>query len=303
MKQGSLENFSAYEPKKSNNSVSGQIKLKTYMASVLTGLSEAEEEIIFKRQDLIEDVCEINNIKVHVPRKVTHPKKHSHVTPGEVYSSDRKKVLESDFVIVMTDKPSFGVGIEVGLCINALIPVIILSPIDKKVSRMLLGIPIMKYEVEVTPENLEAKFQEAIDILRPVITHNKAHKRKLGQIPVGERIKEMRVIREGELSIDSFAKKVGITAKELKYIEEEPLHLSNPSIIVLIRIADVLDVTLAELVDPYYIEIASNQIVESLLALPLDQIPARNGLVGKGMCDEDYRRHIRRLLQELAGKI
>ncbi|MBI5000372.1 MAG: helix-turn-helix transcriptional regulator [Euryarchaeota archaeon] len=307
MQQEKIDDFRALESKHGDETTHEYIvKLRTYIASVLTGLSEEEEKILFKRQDLIIEICEENNIEVHAPKNVTHPLKHKHILPEDVWSLDLEKVLQSDFIVVMADKPSFGVGIEVEETVNALIPIILLRPLGQSISRMLLGIPSMKYEVEVDENNLKDEFLKALELIRPKVVDRKKWVQRLGRSPIGRNIMELRENYEGKDSLDSFADKVGISTKELTFIEEKPIYLSNPSIIVLMRMADLLNVSLAELVDPYYVELSSKEMAETLSSMSLHEIEARRSgqnMPSKGIPNEDYKRILKRKLYELASRL
>lgn len=275
------------------------MRLRTYLASPLTGLSPEEEEDLFRRQDLIIRVCEANNIEIHAPKGVTHPTKHPDIPAGFVNSLDREKVLESDFIVVMTDKPSHGVGIEAEKASNSLIPMILCSPKGQRTSKMLLGIPSLKHLIEVTPETLEQEFLRAIEILRPLLATRREWIHQLGQAPVGTRIRELREQRMGQDSLEELASKLGLTPDELHYIEEKPVYLSNPSAILLMRIADVLQVSMAELADPHYVDLSSERMAEILLSESAQELAKARF----GIRREDYKRLLRRKLQDVVSRL
>src|SRR5438874_7111183 len=232
MKPNDPGNLGSPEPLPSNKTAGYAMKLFTYLASPLTGLPPEEEEDLFRRQDLIMRVCEANNIEIHAPKEATHPSRHPDIPAGFVYSLDREKVLQADFVIVMTDRPSHGVGIEAEKAATALIPLVLCSPKGQKTSRMLLGIPSLKYLVEVTPETLEEEFLRAVEIMRPIIAARREWIQRIGGVPLGARIRQFREEQMGKESLERLASNLGLTPDELRYIEEKPAHLSNPSAVL-----------------------------------------------------------------------
>ncbi len=299
MNQSQPENPRSPDPLISNKTAGYAMRLVTYLASPLTALAPEEEEDLFKRQDLIIRVCEANNIEIHAPKEATHPTKHPDVPAGFVYSLDREKVLQSDFVIVMTDKPSHGVGIEAEKAANALIPMLLCSPKGQRTSRMLLGIPSLKYLVEVTPETLESEFLRAVEIMRPIIAARREWIQRIGQVPLGARIRQFREDLMGKESLKALAGKLGLTPEELRYIEEKPVHLSNPSAVLLMRVAEVLQVSVAELADPHYVDISTDRMVEALLSEPAQELAKARF----GIRREDYKRLLRRKLQDVLSRV
>lgn len=291
--------FSRTKKGKEKPTESSLVRLRTYLASPLTGLSEDQEGDLFGRQDQLIKICKENNIEIHAPRDTSHPTIHMDLPSDVVRSLDREKVLHSDFLIVMTDLPSHGVGMEVEMSVNALVPIILLRPKGQATSRMLLGIPSLKYEVEVTGETLEKEFLKALQVLRPVITKRREWIQRVGQSPIGSRIRNLRREIEGEGSLEAFAKKLGLAPEELRYLEEKNLQLSNPSILLLRRIADLLEVSLAELVDPQFVQLSSAQLVEDLVSEhAMELAKARFGIRR-----EDYRRIMRRKLNAILGRL
>jgi len=299
MNQSQPENPRSPDPLISNKTAGYPMRLVTYLASPLTALAPEEEEDLFRRQDLIIRVCEANNIEIHAPKEATHPTKHPDVPAGFVYSLDREKVLQSDFVIVMTDKPSHGVGIEAEKAANALIPMLFCSPKGQRTSRMLLGIPSLKYLVEVTPETLESEFLRAVEIMRPIIAARREWIQRIGQVPLGARIRQFREDRMGKESLEALAGKLGLKPEELRYIEEKPVHFSNPSAVLLMRVAEVLQVSVAELADPHYVDMSTDRMVEALLSESAQELAKARF----GIRREDYKRLLRRKLQDVLSRV
>lgn len=62
------------------------------------------------------------------------------MTPEHVYLLDRIRVVEADYMIVIADHTSFGVGGEVEIATSLGKPVVIISR-EEKLSRFLTGTP------------------------------------------------------------------------------------------------------------------------------------------------------------------
>jgi 2'-deoxynucleoside 5'-phosphate N-hydrolase len=77
----------------------------------------------------------------------TDPIKNPDVSPNTVYSVDTAELEKSDLLVAYVGEPSTGTGIEVEYANNNNIPVVLLYESSKKVSRMLLGSPIVKKEI------------------------------------------------------------------------------------------------------------------------------------------------------------
>ena len=98
----------------------------------------------------IADVCEeVLGKRAFVPHEHFDPIKHAHFTPQQVYENERTQVCEKTKVlIVVAVAPSWGGGIEVQMANHLGVPIIVLHPENKKISRLLRGIPVI---VEIIP--------------------------------------------------------------------------------------------------------------------------------------------------------
>jgi len=91
----------------------------------------------------IADVCqETIGKRPFVPHEHFDPIIHAKFLPREVYEKEVKQIREkTSILIVVAIAPSWGGGIEAGIAGLDKIPIILLRPIGKAVSRFLLGIP------------------------------------------------------------------------------------------------------------------------------------------------------------------
>lgn len=239
-----------------------RIPLKAYLACALTGLSADEKEEIIKVSDEIEKICQQHDIDLYQPRNHTDPESHPEIDAGEVFRRDKNRVLESDLLIALVHHPSWGAGEELDFAYNALLPMILISPDNTRVSRMVTGIPTLK--VHLTYSNVEdliSELNHCLSSIRPILKERKLAFRQNNENIVG---KNIRISREEQgLTRQEVACRVpGLTVDALTQLEESPDRISNPSLIQLRQIATVLKTTVGELIEPDFNERAFSYIEE-----------------------------------------
>jgi transcriptional regulator with XRE-family HTH domain len=274
--------------------------LRAYLASALTGLGASRAEIL-SIQERIEKACASHRVELYLPAKATDPVSHPDVPANVVFATDRRELLKRDFLILLTHVPSFGSGQEAQLASNSLMPILLISPVGGKVSRMLLGIPTLKYEVETDEAGFDEKLGEALDLIRPIAGSRRELISKLNKIGIGQRIKSLR--EERAISREEFADMVGVTAEEIASVEDEPVSISNPSVVMMRKIAEVLAVTLAEICDPLYVDAANSEIIRQLVhGVPLASLEYRDSKLGaywRTVAPQDVQVVLRRILTHI----
>ena len=140
-----------------------------YICSALTELPQEVQEpfkfVLSRTADLCEEVLGVRGFAPHEHNDPVHaPSK----TPKEVDAHERPQVAEKTSVlIVFTNAPSWGGGIEVEIANQNNVPVILLREIinskPRKVSRLLLGSPGVKEVVDYEMYN------DLFDKLREVL--------------------------------------------------------------------------------------------------------------------------------------
>ena len=104
---------------------------------------------------------EVMGIEAFVPHKHYDPIKYPIFLPQEVDKAERFQLKNNtSLLIVVAIYPSWGGGIEVEIANNNDIPVVIIQPTNKKISRLLRGNPAVK---EIISYNNE---EEAINALK-----------------------------------------------------------------------------------------------------------------------------------------
>ncbi len=250
-----------------------KIPLRAYLASALTGLPESRRKDLFEAQDTISLVCKEHGIDLYQPRLTSDPVKHQGLSPPEVYSIDRQRVLESDLLLVMTDEPSFGAGQELEFARNALLPVILLI------------------------DELRKNLAEALNTLNPIFLQRRLEFGQYDAAVIGANIKKLR--EENGMTKDQLAQAIGVTQEEISSLEENPDHLSNPALILLRKLSLVFNVSLPELVLSDYTGVVANQLI-GLLSSTMSPIPMRGQeKMPVGDRRRIWARVLRRALDEL----
>lgn len=113
--------------------------LHGYVATALTGLEGAKRDAVHFAANLIADTAKEFDVYVYQPRRFTDPLLHEKVTPEAVYLQDRRRVLSADVVFLLLNEPSFGVGQELEIAAGFGKPVILVSRVGIRVSRMVRG--------------------------------------------------------------------------------------------------------------------------------------------------------------------
>lgn len=264
------------------------LRLSAYLASALTGLTDDQRQLIFHLSDTISEVCSRFGVDVYEPRKASDPVHHSDIPASTVWKMDRDRVLSSDLLIHLAHFPSTGAGEELDFAYNALIPIILISHSDSKISRMITGIPGFKLDIRYSqPEELRGQLEESLVAIRPILDERRLAFAGSDNNIVGEKIRALRqelgITREEIQSLCPF-----LDIDLLQRIEESSDRLSDPSLSQLRVIATILNTTVADLVEPDL----GQRVVASLHEWITTNKAARFG----GMTERDSNRVLRRML-------
>lgn len=252
-----------------------------YFASALTSLTEEEKEILRDIRDEVEAACNACDVNLYVPMEETDPDEHADIPAADVFHTDRKQVATADLLILVANHPSFGAGMEVEIARNALLPTVVILHEEGRLSRMVLGAPTFRRQIEYTSiDEIQPKLRKAIrKWISPVFDEVRKTKMFATRQAIGTNIRNERM-RRG-LSLKELADRIGIAREELERIEQEPVEVSNPSFMLLSRVAQVLEMAPAALLNPDlesgYAEVALQQhrdIGEALVgARETEEIP------------------------------
>lgn len=264
------------------------IPLDAYLACALTGLNSEQRELMFHLSDIVAMVCKEQNIDLYEPRKKTDPVYHPDVSDTEVFRTDRERVLAADLLIHLCHYPSTGAGEELEFANAALVPIILISHSENRVSKMITGIPGFKLKIDYTePEELRAEMARRLAEIRPILEERKLAFSKYEINLVGDRIRSRR--EELSLTREEVAKSVPLLTRDvLRQIEESPDHISNPTLLQLRQIAAVLKTTVADLVEP--------DLGERMITVLEEWITGRAAARFQGIDIKDRDRIIRRIL-------
>ncbi len=136
---------------------------KVYISGALTGISDPYP--LRKFYEDIGAVCKELGMAPYIPHQHTDPERHPNITPAQVYEMDAKQVSESDLVIAYVGIPPLGVGCELAIAEENKIPVVLVYERGKRVSRLLRGNPVVRYEIAFRD------FDEALRRLREILTN------------------------------------------------------------------------------------------------------------------------------------
>lgn len=218
--------------------------------------------------------------RLYIPSLVTAPEIRGQMLPEHVYLLDRIRVVEADYMLVAADHTSFGIGGEVEMATSLGKPVIIFSR-DQKLSRFLIGTPANvvhgrdphQYYLKYRDwRDLKGPLLETIESLLPDLQAPRAP--GLSFQDIGQRIKVLRTQRN--MTREMLANRAGLRPAQLSLLEQpfdvirkelEAYHneadldlgsiqltphqleqLTHVSIAALNRLADVLGISLVDLI-------------------------------------------------------
>lgn len=227
------------------------LPLNAYLACALSNLTSLERQLMFTLSDMISVVCSGLDIELYEPRKKTDPVHHSDISDTEVFHTDRERVLSSDLLIHLCHHASTGSGEELDFAHNALMPIILISHDETKVSRMITGIPALKIHITYSePEELRKQLYGVLHDIRPLLEERKLTFSEYDVNIVGKKIRTLR--EEHSLTREDVAVSSQnlINVELLKNIEDSTDKTSNPTLLQLRAIASILKTTVADLVEP-----------------------------------------------------
>lgn len=104
------------------------------------------------------EVVKQSGYKPYIPHLHTDPEKNKEAKPCEVYEVDMQQIDNSCLVIAYVGYPSLGVGAELEHANMKGIPMILLYKKEEKVSRLALGIPMVKEIMAFETEDKALEF-------------------------------------------------------------------------------------------------------------------------------------------------
>lgn len=255
------------------------LPLDAYLACALTGLTQEQKQFMIHLSDTVANVCKNVGINLYEPRKKTDPVHNSNIQDDEVFRIDREKVASSDLLIHLCHFPSTGSGEELIIASDALVPIVLISHEDNRVSRMITGIPGFKVRITYTePEEMRRDLLNCLSDIMPILEERKLAFSSYDANIVGNRIRELREAQG--LTREEVAEKVPLLSiHQLRQIEESTDKISNPTLVQLRQIATVLKVTVSELIEPDLPSIvvtALDEVVNSRVAARFGEIPSKD---------------------------
>jgi len=270
------------------------LPLNAYLACALSNLNAEQRQLMFTLSDVVSVVCNEQSIDLYEPRKKTDPVHHPDVSDIDVFKTDRERVLSSDLLIHLCHYPSTGSGEELDFAYSALLPIILISHSETRVSRMITGIPSLKLHITYTePEDLRMELRDRLAEIRPILEQRKLAFSKYEVNVVGEKIR----LRREELGLtreNVAASAPQVTIEALTTFEESTDRCSNLTLIQLREIATILKTTVADLVEPDLNE----RLMSNLQEWMMNGAAARSGFSTK-----DRNRLLRRVLLRITDSL
>jgi len=226
-----------------------------YLATPLTGLSttqDAELRNVVQRIRGIAADPQFSSppFEIYWPGDVTHPTLNADIPASQVYITDRTRASTHDFIILFCGTPSYGVGQENEIATQAGVPAIRLVP--QQLSRMILGSFTSAtnitfsgtLETRITFDS--EKLRQAMVEIRQTRSRIHAFYRGINGDAFGSRLQAL--INDRCSGHEQFAHDLGISNGYLQSLMGESLAVSNPSIVLLKRMAHRLNERVSYLV-------------------------------------------------------
>jgi len=125
-----------------------------YICGPLTELDPEYRDQVKEFYVQLGDTCtEVMGVRGFVPHEHYDPIKNAEAKNTVVYAAEREIVTQkTSLLIVYAIEPSWGAGIEVGWANEHHVPIVVLVPGGKKVSRLLTGGHMVKAVLDVRDE-------------------------------------------------------------------------------------------------------------------------------------------------------
>jgi DNA-binding XRE family transcriptional regulator len=224
-------------------------QLTAYVSTALTGVAVEMRRAIDAAVEVVKEVCgePAIGIEVYFPGDHTDPVRDAHVSPEDVFRIDRDRVKGADVLITLAHLPSIGIGQELNMALESLVPVVFLIPEGTRMSRMARGAPSVKAEVVYRDaESMRAGLREALLALRPRLESRKYAFSAFDANVTGAKVRDHRLRRQ--LSREELAEATGMSPQGVALLEDSPDRHSDPSLTQLRRLAAALGVGVADLV-------------------------------------------------------
>lgn len=221
-------------------------QLHAYFSTALTGVDEQLRQTIDDTVSVVREACGRAEVELYFPGDHTDPVRDAHVPAADVYRIDRERVKSADVMFAFVGAPSFGVGQELTMAYESLIPTVLLVPSGARVSRMVLGVPL---ELEQLVYGDLAELRDTIDpVLARLLKRARARRAsgaELERHDVGNAIRRQR--EKVGLSHADLGAAVGLTPEGLADLESSTDRQADVSLTQLRLIAAALGVSASSL--------------------------------------------------------
>lgn len=215
--------------------------LEAYVSVALTGVDAQRRADVDKSVTAIREVCGQPDVDIsmYFPGDHTDPVRDADVSPEEVFRVDRARVKAADVLLVLAGVPSFGVGQELIMALESLLPIVVLVPEGVRLSRMVRGMPSRTVEIQYgDPEEMQAKLHHELRRLRSHLAARRQALTALEAHDFGSKLRSRR--EEAGLTREELANVVGMTIGGLALLEDSTDRQADPSLTQLRRLAAAL---------------------------------------------------------------
>lgn len=237
-------------------------RLRAYVSGALTGI-EGDQHL--GPYELAARVLRRHGFEAYLPHLATDPIRHPDVSPVAVYETDRARVASADVIVTFLSRPSLGVGMELEIAAEALVPVLTVVRKGDPISRMALGGPARHFG-PIRYENVE-ELEAALERLLPGIIAELTVRASRALPEIGTTIEVLRKSRG--MDRRTLADRAGTTEDWIRMLELAEPIVSNPSLALLASVASALEISAAELLGAR--GASETELLRSLRAFAIEQ--------------------------------
>jgi|GEM_PF-6119970 len=217
--------------------------LRAHYARALTQVPPEIDALLVRDGDLVADALARRGVDLYRPAVSQHPSANQGLAAEEVYAAGRALIVGADLVVLHTGWPSFGAGQELEIAASAGVPVLLLQPTTRSVSRMVLGARASCWNLPYAdPDELRA----GLDRVLPDVLPRAGRTRPLIRFGIGPRLAALRI--QSGLTTSEIGESLGVSEKMIRRLEEPGGEgRVNPPLSFLAGLARVLAVEVTDL--------------------------------------------------------
>ncbi len=223
-------------------------QLRAYYTSALTNLADDARRLVQEVGETVFVACEDEDVWCFLPHWFNDPLANPTASAADVYIDDRVHTIEAALLVVYTGFPSWGGGQELEIAAQALCPVLLIgSGQVGTVSRMVRGAPTNLITDAFDFSDLISLRQKLRERIRRLLPEMRGHQELLTRIDsVGLPARVGQLLKNEGITPAELASGLGVSIEYARLLSNSESHTSasNPSLTILLRLADFLVVTI-----------------------------------------------------------